>query len=160
MGSESTEKRATRRLHGTRQYRTLSQDRWLTWEKQLPTFLCTQRRLATFREPIQEIQLHAFGDASGYGVIAAVYAVVTQDSAKSRFAKQGLTIPRLKLVSGHMAANLAVNVRNALESFPLATNIQCWLDSTVALHWLSDNGEYRQFVANRVRKIQRHTNLL
>ena len=59
-----------------------------------------------------------------------------------------------------MATNLAVNVRNALQSFPLATNIQCWLDSTVALHWLSDNGEYRQFVTNRVRKIQNHTNLL
>ena len=59
-----------------------------------------------------------------------------------------------------MAANLAVNVRKALERFSLATNIQCWLDSTVALHWLSDNGEYRQFVTNRVRKIQSHTNLL
>ena len=57
-----------------------------------------------------------------------------------------------------MAANLAVNVRNTLESFPLATNIQCWLDSTVALHWLSDNGEYCQFAANHVRKIQGHTN--
>ena len=59
-----------------------------------------------------------------------------------------------------MAGNLAMNVRNALKSFPLATNIQCWLDSTVALHWLSDNGEYRQFVANRVRKMQSLTNLL
>ena len=59
-----------------------------------------------------------------------------------------------------MAANLAVNVRKALEGFPLATNIQCWLDSTVALYWLSDSGEYRQFVANRVRKIQSHPNIL
>ena len=68
------------------------------------------------KEPIQEIQLHTFGDASGYGVCAAVYAIVTQKSgitqglvsAKSRLAKQGLTIPRLYLISGHMAANLAV----------------------------------------------------
>ena len=44
----------------------------------------------------------------------AVYAVVQQESgvrqglvaAKVRLAKQGLTIPRLELVSGHMAANL------------------------------------------------------
>ena len=56
-----------------------------------------------------------------------------------------------------MALNLAVNVREALEGFPLATDIQCWLDSTVALHWLSDHGEYRQFVANRVKKIQVHS---
>ena len=126
-----------------------------------------QLSLATFQELIQEVQLQAFSDASGYGVSATVYVVmqdsgVTQDlvTAKSRLARQGLTIPRLELVSGHMAANLAVNMRNALESFPLATNIQCWLDSTVALHWLSDNGEYRQFAENRVRKIQRHTNLM
>ena len=141
---------------------------WIAWEKQSPTFLPKQRSLATFRELIQEVQLHAFCDASGYGVSAAAYAFVKQDSwvtqglvtVTSRLAKQGLTIPPLELVSGHIAANLAVNRRKALERFYLATNIQCWLDSTVALHWLSDNGEYRQFVTNRVRKIQSHTNLL
>ena len=114
------------------------------------------------------MKLHAFGDASGRGVSAAVYAVVTQPSgvtqgliaAKSRLAKQGLTIPRLELVAGHMAVNLAVNVRKALEGFNLADDIQCWLDSTVALHWLNDQGEYRQFVANRVQKIQSHPNTL
>ena len=141
---------------------------WIAWEKQLPTFLSTQLSLANFREPIQEVQLHTFGDASGYGVSAAVYAVIMQDSGvtqglvttKSRFVKQGLTIPCLELVSGHMAANLAVNVCNTLQSFPLATNIQCWLVTTVALHWLSDNGEYRQLTANCVQKIQGHTNLM
>ena len=55
-----------------------------------------------------------------------------------------------------MAVNLVTNVHKALEGFPLATDIQCWLDSTVALHWLRDQGEYRQFVTNRVRKIQSH----
>ena len=85
---------------------------------------------------------------------AASYAVVTQESgvtqglvaAKSRLAKQGLTIPRLK----HMAVNLVTNIHKALEGFPFATGIQCWLDSTVALHWLRDQGEYR--------KIQSHPN--
>jgi hypothetical protein len=42
----------------------------------------------------------------------------------------------------------------------VAENIQCWLDSTVALHWLSDDGQYRQFVANRVRKMRSHENVL
>ena len=104
---------------------------WTKWENQLPASVSTRRGIPTFQEPIQEIQLHAFGDASGYGVCAAVYAVVTHKSgitqglvtAKSRLAKQGLTIPRLELVSGHMAANLAVNVRKALDGFPFATNI-------------------------------------
>ena len=31
-----------------------------------------------------------------------------------------------------------------------------WLDSTVALHWIRGNGQYKQFVANRVSKIHHH----
>ena len=90
-----------------------------------------------YQEDIDEIQLHAFGDASGRGVRAAVYTVVKQASgvsqglvtAKSRLAKHGLTIPHLELVSGHMAVNLITNVRQALEALTLATNDYCWLDS-------------------------------
>ena len=141
-------------------------DRWKNWEHKLPDSVTLPRSLATYQEPIKEIKLHAFGDASGHGVSAAIYAVVRQESgvtqglvaAKSRLAKQGLTIPRLELISGHMAVNLVTNVHKALEGFPLATDIQCWMDSTVALHWLRDQGEYRQFVTNRVRKIQSHPN--
>ena len=86
------------------------------------------RTLAPFREPIDSIELHSFGDASGRGVSAAVYAVVRQMSgvnqgliaAESRLAKQGLTIPRLELVAGHMASNLVSSVQRALQWFPLA----------------------------------------
>ena len=81
-------------------------------------------------------------------------------TAKSRLGKTNLTIPRLELVAGHMAVNLAVNVRNALEGFKMAENIHCCLDSSVALHWLNDDGQYRQFVANRVNKIRSHPNVL
>ena len=127
-----------------------------------------KRSIPLYQEEIDEIQLHAFGDASGRGVCAAVYAVVMQASdvsqglitAKSRLAKQGLTISRLELVSGHMAVNLAANVREALEGLPIATNVHCWLDSSVAFHWIGDRGEYRQFVANRVEKIRTHPNVL
>ena len=141
-------------------------NRWKNWEHKLLHSVTLPRSLATHQEPIKEIKLHAFGDASGNGVNTAIYVVVTQESgvtqglvaAKSRLAKQGLTIPRLELISRHMAVNLVTNVHKALAGFPLATEIQCWLDSTVALHWLRDQGEYRQFVTNRVRKIQSHPN--
>ena len=61
------------------------------------------------------------------GVSTAAYAVTHQPSgvsqrlvtAKLRLAKKGLTIPRLELVAGHMAANRVSNVRDALEGFPL-----------------------------------------
>ena len=63
---------------------------------------------------MQAIELHAFGDASGKGVAAAVYAVVVQKkgvkrglvASRAKLAKKGLTIPQLELVSGHIAVNL------------------------------------------------------
>ena len=89
-------------------------------------------------------------------------AVVSQGlvTAKSCLAKQGLTIPRLELVSGHMAVNLIANVPQALEGLTLATSDHCWLDSSVALHWIADKGEYHQFVQNRVSRIQSHPKVL
>ena len=96
----------------------------------------------------------------GTRLAATTYAVVSQSgqtqglvTAKARLAKQGLTIPRQELFAGHMAANLVTNVKEALEGFPVA-NSYCWLDSTVALHWIRDEGNYKQFVQNRVNKIQ------
>jgi len=102
--------------------------------------------MAPFKEP-KSIKLHAFGDASSQGVCAAVYSVVDQESgvtqglitSKSRISKQNLTIPRLELVAGHMAANLAVNVRDALQP---------------------DCDPLQQFVMNRVDKIQQHQGIV
>lgn len=141
--------------------------RWSKWEGQLPEGITMPRAIVKHPEPITNINLHCFRDASGRGVGAALYAVVSQPSgtsvglvtAKARLAKQGLSIPRLELVSGHMAVNLIVNVivnvRDALEGFPVG-DLDCWLDSTVALHWIRGVGDYKQFVGNRVQKIQQH----
>ena len=59
-----------------------------------------------------------------------------------------------------MAMNLLTNVRRALEGLILATKDHCWLDSSIALHWIADKGEYLQFVQNRVSRIQSHSNML
>ena len=98
---------------------------------------------------------------------AAVYAVVVQESgvnqglvaARARLAKSGLTIPRLELVSGHMAVNLLTNVTEALEGLTLTAKY-CWIDGTVALYWIKSPGEYKQFVSNRVQKIQSHSKVI
>ena len=136
---------------------------WKHWKQQLPVEYEVPRPITPYHEEIEEVELHAFGDASGQGVGVAVYSVVRQRSgttqqlvaAKSRFAKKGLTIPRLELVGAHMAMNLLVNVRNALDNVP-TPQLYGWIDSTVALHWIKGNGQYKQFVANRVAKIQLH----
>ncbi|XP_068704663.1 uncharacterized protein [Montipora foliosa] len=134
---------------------------WKTWEGNLPEIIEAPRSIIQYQEEITSINLHAFGDASSQGLSAAVYAVSHQPSgisqglvaAKSRLAKKGLTIPRLELVAGHMATNLVHNLKQALQGFPV-TSVHCWLDSSVALHWIKGGGEYKQFVSNRVRKIQ------
>ena len=137
--------------------------RWNEWEKSLPKEETIPRPIVKYREPVLNVELHTFGDASTKGVGAVVYSVVRQKSgntqqlvtAKSRLAKEGLTIPRLELISAHMATNLVKNVQNALQNLPEPT-IYGWLDSTVALHWIRGEGRYRQFVANRVSKINQH----
>ena len=98
---------------------------------------------------------------------AAVYTVVVQEegvdqvlvASRARLAKKGLTIPRLELVSGHMAVNILSNVSEALEGFPVSVKY-CWLDSTVALHWRRRPEEYKYFVSNRVQKIEAHSVVL
>ena len=58
-----------------------------------------------------------------------------------------------------MAVNLLGNVSAALEGLPITAKY-CWLDSTVALHWIRRPGEYKQFVSNRVEKIQTHSEVV
>ena len=138
-------------------------EEWRSWERRLPSEVVFPRPIGPYQEKIEDIQLHAFGDASAEGVGAAVYSVVTQKSgvtsslvaAKARLAKQGLTIPRLELIGAHMAANLLTNVRGALQDQPVSATYG-WSDSTVVLHWLKGGGQYRQFVTNRVTKINQH----
>ena len=138
--------------------------RWEEWCAGLPSSYEIPRSSAPYRQPVSAITLHAFGDASKVEVSAEVYAVVEQEHgttqglvcSKSRLAKRNLSIPRLELVAGHMAVNLLSNVEREIDQ-RIVSSLHCWLDSTVALYWFNGQGEYRQFVANRVAKIQSHT---
>ena len=53
-------------------------NRWKNWEQKLPNRVTLLRSLATYQELIKEMKLHAFGDASGHGVSAAIYAVMQE----------------------------------------------------------------------------------
>ena len=113
---------------------------WTRWKKELPAEVVVTRALTCAQEQIERIELYVFGDASNNGVGATVPAVARQPSgvsqglvtAKARLAKQGLTIPRLELVSAHMATNLITNVEKALEGFPVNGAMDGWI-----AQWLS-----------------------
>ena len=57
--------------------------RWPKLESALPRYFSFPRSIPTYREPIQEVQLHSFVDASKTGLCAVVYAAVQQESGKS-----------------------------------------------------------------------------
>jgi hypothetical protein len=52
------------------------------WVRELPRRVTVPRALTTQREAVEEIELHTFGDASGKGVCAALYAIVKQGDEK------------------------------------------------------------------------------
>ena len=135
--------------------------KWLRWTKSLPEKVTVPRSIPNREDAIRKIELHTFADASFTGVAAVVYAHVVSEkgsqqgllTAKARISKKGLTIPRLELISAHMAANLVENVKRALLGYPV-TAVIGWLDSLVALHWIKGGNKYKQFVSNRVAKIK------
>ena len=124
--------------------------RWKDWYEQMPERYKVPRTLVPYHEPITTLTLHAFGDESKVGVVAAVYVVVEQAQGttqglvcvKSHLAKRNLTIPRLELIAGHMAINLISNVEDTV-GIGKVSSVHCWLDATVALYWINGQGEYR-----------------
>ena len=48
-------------------------------------------------------------------------------------------MPKLELISAHMAANLVDDVRRALEGY-VVRSVYGWTDRTVVLHWMTGKG--------------------
>ena len=139
--------------------------KWIKWNNQMKN-VKVPRAITKKSDVIEGIQLHLFADASNLACCAATVAVVEHKSgtvkgmltSKSRISKKNTTIPRLELVSGQMAANMARNLYHALLRLPVKSII-IWMDSMVALYWLSNPGKpWKTFVTNRVKKIAEITN--
>ena len=52
-----------------------------------------------------------------------------------------------------MSSNLVGNLKYSLSKFNIR-EVYTWSDSTVTIHWLKDNREYKVSVCNRVAKIK------
>ena len=134
--------------------------KWEKWLGALPKEISIPRSLTAVERPVTSIEIHGFGDASLIGCCSVVYLVIYQGeitkqgflTAKSRLSKRDLSIPRLELVASHMTSNLVDNVSKALKKYPITGKFG-WTDSSVALHWIRGKGKYKQFVNNRVNKI-------
>ena len=53
-------------------------------------------------------------------------------------------------------ARLITSVRFALENFISISSVNCWLDSIIALHWVTNNeNEYKPYIENRRQEIRK-----
>ena len=112
---------------------------WLKWTKRLRN-VKIPRSINKSIKRIKAIHLHIFAYASTLASCSAAIAVVEGNMgvvkgllvSKSRISKRKTSIPRLELVSGHMAANMARNLCSALRGWPIKSVI-VWMDSLVAL---------------------------
>ena len=46
--------------------------RWEKWEDNLPSEVAVPRPIAPFQEPVEKLEIHGFGDASGEGLCSGV----------------------------------------------------------------------------------------
>lgn len=112
----------------------------------------------------QQVELHAFCDASNLSYACCVYIRTIDNNqvschliaAKTRVAPvRAITIPRLELCGALLLANLTTRCIQALSitEFKLFT----WCDSKIVLAWLATHpSKWVTFVANRVSEIQQN----
>ena len=55
-----------------------------------------------------------------------------------------------------LTTRLITSVRSALENFITISSVNCWLDSSFALHWVTNNeNEYKPYIENRRQEIRK-----
>ncbi|XP_028519054.1 uncharacterized protein LOC110252621 [Exaiptasia diaphana] len=140
---------------------TVSDDiavRWSKWTSNLCN-VKVPRSIPQGVNNITGVHLHLFGDASKTVCSTVAIAVIEHSTgvfkgmltSMSTILKQNTTIPRLELISGHMAANMAKNINTALQCWPIKS-ITIWMDSMMGLYWICNPGKpWKVFVSNRVR---------
>ncbi|GFS31050.1 integrase catalytic domain-containing protein [Trichonephila inaurata madagascariensis] len=125
-----------------------------------PVECVTQNELATASALVSlDSELHVFVDAAGGAYAACVFVrsiidskvnIVLARAKKSRVAP--LSIPRLELMAYNIGVRLVNSLMKAL-NFP-NLKITFWSDSTTALWWIKEQGNWSVFVSNRVKEIR------
>ena len=138
--------------------------RWVKWLNEMAAVTdikvdrCVYKSL---EEETLSVFLHGFGDASKKAYCAALYLVMHQPSGMhSKLLTSYLltriaplkeeSVPRLELVSARILVQLVSTVGQALQPKLNFEKTVPWLDSMTALLWIRNNGEWKQFVRQRV----------
>ena len=121
-------------------------------------------------DPIVDVQLHGFSDASEKAYGCCVYlrfvnksglvntVLVTSKSRVSPIKK--LSIPKLELMGTLLLARLLPVVETQLSSIYKISTVCAWTDSTATYSWiLNSNKKYSVFVENRVKEIRKSGNI-
>ena len=144
--------------------------RWELWLKDLQesnSILVPRCVLEGVQGEIIVTTIHGFGDASKAAYCALVFILYettlgtfsTLLCAKTRVAPlKGLSIPRLELVAGRIVVNLVDTVKSVLSNQIKVDKTRYWLNSTTALYWILNQGEWKDFVQNLVNEIPQLSN--
>jgi len=140
---------------------------WSKWVKSIKSCksVIIPRSVAHGKD--SDIIIHGFSDASKSAISVAVNVTsldkeAVQDQhllvAKSRIAPKDAAIPRLELIGAHMLSRILNHVMKILSDYPIK---EChgWVDSTMVLHWIKDQGKWSQFVRNRIMAINAINNV-
>lgn len=139
---------------------------WTAWIESLYSLEQIKIRRCFKPENFGEVvkcDIHAFSDASDEAYGVAIYLRLQNNDGetaislllgKSRVIPlEGQSTPRAELVAAVMCAELTDMVRNELEYENLTTHY--WTDSMIVLGYLRNKTKrFKQFVANRIRKIK------
>ncbi len=139
-------------------------DAWREWlvSAEKISDVRVDRCYMSLKEPVSEIQLHIFCDASesAYGTVAYLrYSFKAGGHkcalimSKSKLAPiKTVTLPRLELCSALVGARLSKMILYELD-VPIERTFY-WADSTLALQYIySTSNRYKVYVANRVTEI-------
>jgi len=136
-------------------------DTWDRFKTELPKISNISLPRLFTSNPISQLEVHGFCDASSIGYGCAIYfrfLHTTGVTSKSRVAPlQVLSLPRLELCSAHLLAkfNLLKSVLTSYSDLLTFNSIYAWSDSQVALAWISASPhKWKTFVGNRVAQIQ------
>ena len=124
--------------------------------------------IADVNDPIDQVYLHGFSDASEKAYASCIYVQAVSRSenvqvsfvtSKSRVkpARKDFSIPRMELLGNFVLAKLMKVVFEAISDERKIDDIFCWTDAKVTLAWIrSTNKKFTAFVQNRLKKIRRY----